>query len=152
MVPDVSRAILSLTELNQDFLKAIEDKSFKNETSCQQPSAEDDSYSLDLDSFRGLFLVAGLASFLALIIHTAMFLYGQRRIFMQFDSNASLWKKICAIFNDSKNHREQNSRDSNKISHIDCWIPEAKHVDPPSPPRYLNYACESLPAKLHDPS
>ncbi|KAF7830389.1 glutamate receptor 2.8-like [Senna tora] len=69
VVTDVSRAILNLTEKNPDIMKAIEHKWFTNETDCVQPSAVDASYSLDLDSFRGLFLIAGMASSSALIIH-----------------------------------------------------------------------------------
>ncbi|KAI4323937.1 hypothetical protein L6164_023509 [Bauhinia variegata] len=95
-VPDFSRAILNLTERDED-MKAIEDKWFMNKSFCPQPSSVDASYSLDLDSFRGLFVLSGIASSSALIIYAAAFLYRRGREFMQFYSNDSLWKSVCIM-------------------------------------------------------
>ncbi|MED6218042.1 hypothetical protein PIB30_023283 [Stylosanthes scabra] len=132
LAAEVSRAILNLTELNRDMMIRIEEKWFKNESNCPQPSNYDDNSnnSLDLDGFRGLFMVAGLASSSALIIHAAVFLYCQkRRVFIQFiGSNVSLLlKNVRAIFKsfyqkdhesfpDSQNDREQISSNSNEIT------------------------------------
>ncbi|KAI4323963.1 hypothetical protein L6164_023533 [Bauhinia variegata] len=90
-VPDFPRAILNLTERNKDIMKAIADKWFMNGSLCPQPSSVDASYSLDLDSFRGLFVLSAIASSSALIIYAAAFLCRRGREFMQFYSNDSLW-------------------------------------------------------------
>ncbi|KAI4323954.1 hypothetical protein L6164_023535 [Bauhinia variegata] len=96
-VTDVSRAILNLTEKNQDIMKAIVNKWFNNKSRCLQPSIVDASYILDLDSFHGLFLLSGIASSLALIIYAAAFLYKHWQELKQFHANDSLWKRICIL-------------------------------------------------------
>ncbi|XP_027333498.1 glutamate receptor 2.8-like [Abrus precatorius] len=131
LVADVSRAILNLTQNNQDTMKAIEDRWFKNETHCIQPSEEDSSYKLDLESFQGLFLVAGLASSFALIVHYSMILRGHRRVFIQFDSNESFCKKIYTMF------RIYFQKDARIVPDKDIWMPEVNYVAPPNPPRNL---------------
>lgn len=96
---DVSRAILNLTQQNPDIMRAIENKWFKNETRCVKAASDvDASYSLDLDSFRGLFLLAGVASSSALIIHVFLFVIGNRQHLRSFDSQDSIWKRIWIMF------------------------------------------------------
>ncbi|KAI4323969.1 hypothetical protein L6164_023538 [Bauhinia variegata] len=96
-VPDVSRAILNLTERNQDIVNTFVNKWFKNESHCSQSTTVDASYSLELDSFRGLFLLSGIVSSSALIIYTVTFLYKHRQDFKQFYANDSLWKRIYVM-------------------------------------------------------
>lgn len=94
LLVDVSRAILNVTQ--GDEMKQIEDKWFKKESiwpdDIENPSIS--SNSLGLESFRGLFLIAGTASLLALVIFVVMFLYEQRHVLLQFDSETSIWKRI----------------------------------------------------------
>ncbi|KAL5973941.1 hypothetical protein ACLOJK_030600 [Asimina triloba] len=73
LVPDFSRAILNVTESDQ--MMRIEQKWFGSQTSCSDTSTTISSNSLTLDSFWGLFLIAGAASALALFVFTARFLY-----------------------------------------------------------------------------
>ncbi|KAL5973940.1 hypothetical protein ACLOJK_030599 [Asimina triloba] len=73
LVADFSRAILNVTESNQ--MTGIERKWFESQSSCSDASASISSNSLTLDSFWGLFLIAGAASVLALLLFTARFLY-----------------------------------------------------------------------------
>ncbi|KAJ7958448.1 Glutamate receptor [Quillaja saponaria] len=98
LVPDFSRAILSVTERDKEKVNSITNKWFKNNTRCLSPSTVNTSYSIDLDSFRGLFLVAGIASSSALILYLAMFLYRHRQVLRKFDPQDSLWKRICVLF------------------------------------------------------
>ncbi|XP_015884529.3 glutamate receptor 2.8 [Ziziphus jujuba] len=92
LVGDVSRAILKMIEGKK--MKEIEDAWFvKN--SC---STTKDSFSLGLNNFWGLFLIAGIASLSALIICAAIFLYKHRQILMHFDSELSICGKIRFMF------------------------------------------------------
>ncbi|KAF2305812.1 hypothetical protein GH714_008239 [Hevea brasiliensis] len=69
LVPDVSRAILNVTE--GDKMKEIEQEWFGKQSNCPDPSSSVSSSSLSLQSFWGLFLIAGAASVSALLIFTA---------------------------------------------------------------------------------
>ncbi|KAE8673838.1 putative Glutamate receptor [Hibiscus syriacus] len=50
--------------------------------------------SLGLESFWGLFLIAGLESISALVIFAAMFLYEQRHVLFELPSEASIWRRV----------------------------------------------------------
>ncbi|XVF89458.1 hypothetical protein PTKIN_Ptkin19aG0131900 [Pterospermum kingtungense] len=91
LVADVSRAVLNVTQ--GDKMKQIEDAWFSKE-SCSDPNASVSSNSLGVESFWGLFLIAGVASISALIIFAAMFSYEQRHVLLRSDSKTSLWKRI----------------------------------------------------------
>ncbi|VVA11672.1 PREDICTED: glutamate receptor [Prunus dulcis] len=91
---DVSRGILNVNEGNQT--KVIEDRWFKKQN-CVDPNSLVSSNSLSLESFWGLFLIAGVASTLALLIFAAMFLYEHKDIFKQLDPEASLWKRFLIM-------------------------------------------------------
>lgn len=91
LVPDVSRAILNVTE--GDAMKEIENKWFAGDATCSDTKPTiSDSNSLGLDSFRGLFLIAGVSSSLSLIIFAASFCYRHWHMFMT--TGASAWKRI----------------------------------------------------------
>ncbi|KAF4352845.1 hypothetical protein G4B88_024772 [Cannabis sativa] len=91
LVPDISRAILKVTEGKK--MKDLEEAWFKKDTNCMFSSN-----SLGLESFWGLFLMAGVASSLALVIYAAMFIYEQRHLLMNSDTEPSIWRRIVAIF------------------------------------------------------
>lgn len=88
----MSRAILKVTE--SGITKDIEKRLFGTETNYSNTQIS--SNSLSLESFWGLFLIAGLASLSALIIFAAMFLYKQREIFMSSDLRPtdSKWERV----------------------------------------------------------
>ncbi|XP_048423345.1 LOW QUALITY PROTEIN: glutamate receptor 2.7 [Pyrus x bretschneideri] len=92
---DFSTAITKVRE--GDKMKTIEDKWFKKYESCSNSNTAESSNTLSLDSFRGLFIVAGVASSLAILIFTAMFLYEHSHIFTRADTEASFWIRIHEI-------------------------------------------------------
>ncbi|XP_022730776.1 glutamate receptor 2.7-like [Durio zibethinus] len=94
LVAYVSRAILNVTESEK--MKQIEDAWFKKE-SCPDPNTLVSSNSLGVESFRGLFLIAGVASLSALIIFAAMFLHEQRHVLLRFNSETPIWRRIQII-------------------------------------------------------
>ena len=75
-------------------MEQIQNKWFKNENVCPDFDPSVSSNSLGLESFWGLFLIAGVASISALIIFAAMFLYEQRHVLFQFHSEPSMWRRI----------------------------------------------------------
>ncbi|XP_021276565.1 glutamate receptor 2.7-like [Herrania umbratica] len=92
LVADVSRAILNVTQ--GDKMEQIENSWLKKETVCPDVDPSVSSGSLGLESFWGLFLIAGAASISALIIFSARFLYEQRHVLFQFHSETSAWRRI----------------------------------------------------------
>lgn len=100
LVPDVSRAILQVIEGTK--LKDIESKWFGPEKRCPDPNTQVSSNSLGLESFWGLFLIAGVSSFFALAIHAVTFFHGQRDVITSSTpAEASTWDRIrviCKVF------------------------------------------------------
>jgi ionotropic glutamate receptor len=97
LVPDISRAILNLIE--GDKMKEIQDKWFANQTSCPDSGTSVSSNSLSIKSFWGLFLIAGIAALLALIIFIVMFVHQEGRVALRpSDSTTSIWSKIRHLF------------------------------------------------------
>nr|POE92241.1 glutamate receptor 2.8 [Quercus suber] len=91
---DVSWAVLNVTEGEK--MKEIEKAWFGDQSNCSSSNTQVSSGSLSLESFWGLFLIAGVASLSALIISFSMFLYKERRkIWINFDSKNSIWRRIC---------------------------------------------------------
>uniref|UniRef100_A0A2N9EYJ8 Glutamate receptor n=1 Tax=Fagus sylvatica TaxID=28930 RepID=A0A2N9EYJ8_FAGSY len=76
LVSDVSRAVLNVTEGEK--MKEIEKAWLGDRTRCPNSNTQASSGSLTLDCFWGLFLIAGIASLLALMISVSMFLYKER--------------------------------------------------------------------------
>ncbi|XP_050126579.1 glutamate receptor 2.8-like [Malus sylvestris] len=126
---DVSRAILNVNE--GDKMKEIENKWFNKESSCPDPNSLVSSNSLSLESFWGLFLIAGLASTLALLIYAAMFLYEHKEILSQLDPEASLWRKFCVML------RIYDKKDLKSFTFKKGEL-EVNTIFPPSPSVYSN--------------
>ncbi|KAK4854051.1 hypothetical protein QYF36_018252 [Acer negundo] len=95
LAPDVSRAILNVTESEK--MKEIEDAYFKKHASCPDSSTLDSSNSLGLNSFWGLFLIAGIAAILALIIFMVIFVYEHRNVLKKSDPRTSIWTRIRVL-------------------------------------------------------
>ncbi|KAK2997072.1 hypothetical protein RJ639_024864, partial [Escallonia herrerae] len=76
LVPDVSRAILSVTE--GDKMEQIQKAWLGKHGSCPEATSSLSSSSLSLSSFWGLFLIVGVASSLALLISASMRVYEPR--------------------------------------------------------------------------
>lgn len=73
LVPDVSRAILNITEGEK--MVQIEKKWLGDKNKCAESTNLLSSNSLGLESFWGLFLIVGIAAFSVLFIHVIMFLH-----------------------------------------------------------------------------
>ncbi|XP_061963598.1 glutamate receptor 2.8-like [Populus nigra] len=121
LVPDISRAILNVTE--GDEMKQIEGAWFGKKSTCPDSSPSISSNSLSLKSFWGLFLIAGLAALLALIIFVVMFVYRERNVLRSSDSTASIWSRIENFFrifiqrdSTSSTFRQSDLKDRNGIS------------------------------------
>ncbi|CAM8898129.1 unnamed protein product [Rhodiola kirilowii] len=93
LAPDVSRAILNVTQGEK--MVEIERKWFGRQASCPDGSStRRSSSSIGLDSFWGLFLIAGCASVSALIIYAAFFVYQHRQIMSNL---TSWWNKLVVM-------------------------------------------------------
>ncbi|KAI5556062.1 hypothetical protein BDE02_18G009400 [Populus trichocarpa] len=121
LVPDVSRAVLNMTE--GDKMKEIENDWFGKRSNCPDSSTSVTSNSLSLKSFWGLFLIAGVASLLALIIFMFMFLYKERKMLRPLNSRISRRRKVGNFFRifiqrDLKSHtfRKSELNDRNGTS------------------------------------
>ncbi|CAA7017576.1 unnamed protein product [Microthlaspi erraticum] len=118
LTSDVSKAILSLSEGNE--MKNIEKNWLVRQSPCPDPSTDLSHNRLGLSSFWGLFLIAGLASFLALVLFLANFLYEQRHTLFE-DSGIPFLRKLMfllRIFNekDRKSHMFKESAVHNRSS------------------------------------
>lgn len=96
LVPDVSRAILNVTE--GDTMTKIENKWFGDHTACLNQGSIVNSSNLTFRSFWGLFLVSGVASTCALLIFLTMFFYKNWHELRLIDHDKSMWARIAAWF------------------------------------------------------
>ncbi|KAM7459658.1 hypothetical protein LguiA_036652 [Lonicera macranthoides] len=95
LVPDVSRAVLNVTEGEK--MVEIEKAWLGQQTSCPDTSTSLTSNSLGLESFWGLFLIAFVASISALIIYMVVFLYEHWHILRHLEPKTSFWEKIVVL-------------------------------------------------------
>ncbi|KAM7477593.1 hypothetical protein LguiA_025806 [Lonicera macranthoides] len=91
LVPDVSRAILRVTEGEK--MEKIEKAWFMKQTNCPDPSTSMLSNSLGINSFWGLFVIVGVAASFALIIFTSMLIYENKNILMRIHPK-DIWKNF----------------------------------------------------------
>ncbi|CAN4100036.1 unnamed protein product [Withania somnifera] len=107
-VPDVSRAVLKVVE--GEFMNKIIQKWFGNETNCpQQDGMAITSDSLTLDSFKGLFLIAGVSAGSALLLFFLIFLYHHREILATNDSIGKKLSTIAKAFDEAKDNSNSKS-------------------------------------------
>ncbi|CAB4265944.1 unnamed protein product [Prunus armeniaca] len=145
LVPDLSQAVLNVTEGEK--IMNIENKWFSQESKCEDKSTTPrvSSNSLGLESFWGLFLIAGMASILALIIFLASFLYKHRHVLKQSDSRASKWRRVRAmfeIFNDKdiSSHTFKSSQQRDGIGGAGDELKASPNSNwPESPFSYLDH-------------
>lgn len=158
LVSDVSRAILNVIEGKK--MKEIENAWLGNQNNCTNSNNQVSSTSLSLASFWGLFLIAGVASLLSLIISMSMFLYKERQqILIHFHSEGSILRRIhhtLGIFDkkDLKSHtfrktalKDETSIDSVQVIGASEASPNSKYT--PSPSSYSTHTeppCDCLGA------
>ncbi|GMI89253.1 GLUTAMATE RECEPTOR 2.7, glutamate receptor 2.7 [Hibiscus trionum] len=95
LVADISRGILNVTQ--GDEMEHIQNKWFKSDVKCPDFDPVVSSTSLGLESFWGLFLIAGVASISALIVFASMFLYEHRHVLLQFPPETSMRRKVVVM-------------------------------------------------------
>ncbi|XP_060217723.1 glutamate receptor 2.8-like [Lycium barbarum] len=101
LVPDISRAVLRVME--GEFMNNVIQKYFGNETDCSQKDGMAiTSDSLTLDSFKGLFLIAGVSAGSALLIFFLIFLYQNKEILTTDDSIRQKLSAIAKVFDEEK--------------------------------------------------
>ncbi|XP_058210512.1 glutamate receptor 2.2-like [Rhododendron vialii] len=111
LVPDVSRAILNVT--GQDVMTRIKEKWFGEGATCaEQDGAKVISDSLTLDSFKGLFIVAAVASFSALILFLSIFLFENWDSLASHES--SIREKLIAMAKTFHEEKDNSSYASNR--------------------------------------
>ncbi|KDP33471.1 hypothetical protein JCGZ_07042 [Jatropha curcas] len=110
LVPDVSRAILNVTEGHK--MREIEGAWFGIQDSYQDLSTSVSSNRLSLRSFWGLFMIAGIVAILSLITYVAMFVYEHR----PSDSKGSIWSKIMYLLSIF----DQKDMESHTFKRSDC--------------------------------
>lgn len=110
LVADFSRAILKLKE--DEKMVRISRTWFKEEKECiGSDGTMITSESLSLDSFKGLFLIAGLSSSLALLIFFIVFLREHRDILTSTASIKQKLHELATVFTQQK-HEESASKES----------------------------------------
>ncbi|KAK6237097.1 hypothetical protein SCA6_012434 [Theobroma cacao] len=131
-----------------DVFKAVLNTWFKKESNCPDPNTLVSPNCLGVESFWGLFLIAGVVSISALIIFAAMFLYNQRHVLLRFDSETPFWRRIWIISRiidqrDLSSHtfrkselRAKSENDSVHSISVAGDSPNTKY--PPSPSSYSN--------------
>ncbi|CAN4098067.1 unnamed protein product [Withania somnifera] len=108
LVPDVSRAVLKAME--GEFMNKIIQKWFRNETNCPQHDGMAlASDSLTLDSFKGLFLIAGVSAGFALLLFFLIFLYQNKEILATDNSIRQKLSAIAKAFDEAKDNSNSKS-------------------------------------------
>ncbi|KAL3650958.1 hypothetical protein CASFOL_007361 [Castilleja foliolosa] len=101
LVPDVSRAILNVTE-SQEMVEIEKKWLGDNKITCP----ESDIYpfkSLGLASFWGLFLIVGIVGVLAFIFYVIKFLHEHWSIIRRPDPESTVWSKIVELLKEFDN-------------------------------------------------
>ncbi|XP_033516810.2 glutamate receptor 2.1-like [Nicotiana tomentosiformis] len=123
LVPDVSRAVLSVTESEK--MVQIE-KAWFGESTCSDSSTSLSSNSLGLDSFWGLFVIAAVAAILALLIFLTKFMQEYWHIIKRSNLSFCERVRIMARKFDRKDYschtfKKSELRDTMRDSaHMDC--------------------------------
>ncbi|KAL2462407.1 Glutamate receptor 2.7 [Forsythia ovata] len=137
LVPEFSRAILNVTE--GENMVRISREWFGEEEGC---SGKDGtlitSNRLTLDSFKGLFLTAGVSSSFALIIYLSFFFYENRFILASDGSITHKLSALAKIFDEENNKSSKGSKEHGGIDEGDraavsaAIFPENVHDFPQS--------------------
>ena len=113
---------------------------FGQTPSCPELTSSVSSNSIGLNSFWGLFLIAGVASSVPLIICITTFLYENRDTLVHLDPPASVWRKIKAMVTrfdhkDLSSHtfRKSEMVDRSGVNGMDAVTASPATNCPPSP-------------------
>ena len=93
-------------------MNSVIQKWFGNETDCTQNDETDiTSDSLTLDSFKGLFLIAGVSAGSALLLFFLNFVYQNREILATDDSICKKLTAIAKVFDQEKDDSNSTSEE-----------------------------------------
>ena len=94
----MSRAILNVTQ-NRSKIQAIENKYFSSQLTYedQNTGISPDSHSLGVDSFRGLFLIAGIASVVSLLVYVFKLFYSHWPVLSDNNPTDSCWSNLVKM-------------------------------------------------------
>lgn len=116
LVVEVSRSILSLKE--KDAMVKITEKWLGDAKDCPYADgALSTSQSLNVDSFKGLFLIAGVSSTLALGIFLSTFLYENWYVLESTASRKEKLLGLARIFSRVKDESLSSSKESRSPDH-----------------------------------
>ncbi|MQL98540.1 hypothetical protein Taro_031252 [Colocasia esculenta] len=120
IVPEISRAILNITE-GTNKLQGIETWLGKKAICSDQAEALN-SNRLSFGSFWGLFLITGGVSFLALFIYFATFVHKNWDDLRSATSTGSLWErmKACGRHYDQKDRSSHTFKEGSGADHKGC--------------------------------
>ncbi|RVW72733.1 Glutamate receptor 2.2 [Vitis vinifera] len=163
LVADVSRKVLSVTEGAK--MLQFEKAWFGKRPNCTELTSSVSSNSIGLNSFWGLFLIAGVASSVALITCITIFLYQNREALINLNPPSSIWRKIKAMvtrFDDkdlmSHTFRKSDQLPDKRHQGHGCSYSLASYTNcPPSPsslliPTHSNFAFfseQGMPSSGH---
>ncbi|KAI3777937.1 hypothetical protein L1987_47740 [Smallanthus sonchifolius] len=125
LLPLVSKALLEVTENKLD---NISNTWLGREADCSSGGSGSRSGRLSLDSFLGLFLIAGVSSTSALIIYLFIFLYENRDMLL---SDASIHQKLSAIARTF--HQEKQEELTNAPKDDDDFLVIENNITNPPP-------------------
>jgi hypothetical protein len=142
LTSDISRGILkfasngTMDELQKDLY---------GPTSCPDKDDSQTSSSLTLNSFKGLFIITGASSMLALILHIVITVYTHRHDFNS-DSSHSSWRTWLAIllkiFHESDSPSNTPVKDEPTMANVGGTVespasPPDSDTDTGSPPNHI---------------
>ncbi|XP_030955058.1 glutamate receptor 2.8-like [Quercus lobata] len=98
LVPYILRAILNVTQDKHKSLE-YEKKYFSSQTTCvdQSTTISSHSPSLGVDSFGGLFIIAGISSLVSLLVYVFKFFYSYWPVLSDDNPADSCWSKLVKI-------------------------------------------------------
>ncbi|XP_022131338.1 glutamate receptor 2.8-like [Momordica charantia] len=145
LVADISRQVLNVTESEK--MNQIQKKWLGE--NCNSPSSGGNvgSSRLNLSSFWGLFLIAGSAAVVALLIYFAIFLYKEhhtlRRTAADEGSNSPVLRKLRALLRtyDGRDLTSHTFRKSNNIN-VEAHAMDGASPSSNCPPSPSNYSVQ----------
>ncbi|KAJ9543145.1 hypothetical protein OSB04_022852 [Centaurea solstitialis] len=136
MVADFSKAILKLIE--GDGMRNISNTWIGDELQSSKKSSDqvEPFKKLKLDSFIGLFVIAGLSSTCALVVFLFTFMYENKEV---LTSQGSLYQKLAAIirsFDEDKSHKPSKDSATETVddSHMSVEDHTIDNTPPPTSP------------------
>ncbi|KAJ0833664.1 putative periplasmic binding protein-like I [Helianthus annuus] len=127
LLPLVSKALLQVTE---NELNNITDKWLRPKADCSEQDMVSRSGRLSLDSFLGLFLIAGVSSTCALIIYLFIFLYENKDMLL---SDGSIRQKLSAIATTFNQEKQEESKQAPTDDNNNNLLVIEDNMDNPPP-------------------